>query len=160
MAQGDSYIAVLKDTLGKKKDALEIILRITRQQEALSRQPIYQEPEMERLLNEKEMQIARINTLDEGFQSTYDRVRSEVRSHPEQYAADVRQLQELIRICTDYGNEIMVLEERNRSRFQSLFSNARSQYTVSKAKANVAQHYHKTMNNTKIMDAYFVDKKQ
>lgn len=160
MAQSDNYIAILKDTIDKKKNALEIILKITKEQERLSKLTSYQETEMERLLNEKEMQIARINTLDEGFQSIYDRVRGEVKEHPEQYAEEVKQLQELIRVCTDLGNEIMVLEERNRNRFSVLFSNAKSQYSVSKAKANVAQHYHKTMNNTKVMDAYFVDKKQ
>ena len=160
MAQSSNYIAILKDALYKKQNALELILKITKAQEVLSKHSSYQEQEMERLLNEKEMQIARINTLDEGFQSIYDRVRVEVKDHPEQYAEEVKQLQDLIRVCTDLGNEIMVLEERNRERFSVLFSNAKSQYTVSKTKANVAQHYHKTMNNTKIMDAYFVDKKQ
>ncbi len=160
MAQSDNYIAILKDTLEKKQDALKNILQLTKEQEILSKQASYDEPKMERLLNEKEMQIARVNTLDEGFQSVYDRVRIEVKEHPDQYAEDVRQLQDVIRICTDLGNEIMVLEERNRSRFGVLFSNAKSHYSASKTKANVAQHYHKTMNNTKIMDAYFVDKKQ
>lgn len=155
-----NYIAVLMDTLEKKKDALQNILRITHEQEKLAKAEVYQESEMEKTLNEKEIQIARINTLDEGFQSVYDRVRRDVKSQPEQYRKEIERLQELIRECTDLGNEIMVLEERNRERFGILFARSKKQYSTSKNKANVAQNYFRTMNNTKIMDAYFVDKKQ
>lgn len=155
-----NYIAVLMDTLEKKKDALQNILRITKEQERIAKEEVYQEEVMEKNLNEKEIQIARINTLDEGFQSVYDRVKRVVKEHPEQYRKEIERLQELIRECTDLGNEIMVLEERNRERFRTLFTQSKRQYSTSRTKANVAQNYFRTMNNTKIMDAYFVDKKQ
>jgi len=155
-----NYVTVLVETLTKKKDALQNILRITKEQEAMAKAGSYQEDEMERMLNEKEIQIARINTLDEGFQSVYERIRGEVMANRGQYRVDLERLQQLIRECTDLGNEIMVLEERNQSRFRQLFSQSKQQYSVSKNKANVAQNYFRTMNNAKVVDAYFVDKKQ
>ncbi|MDO5154420.1 MAG: hypothetical protein Q4D51_00500 [Eubacteriales bacterium] len=157
---GQNYISVLIETLEKKRDALQNILRITKTQEQIAKGSVYQEEEMERALNEKDIQIARINTLDEGFQSVYERVRAEVQRQPDLYRKDLVHLQDLIRECTDLGNQIMVLEERNRDRFQSLFAQSKRQYSASKNKANVAQNYFRTMNNTKILDAYFVDKKQ
>lgn len=155
-----NYVTVLVETLTKKKDALQNILRITKEQEAMAKAGSYQEDEMERMLNEKEIQIARINTLDEGFQSVYERIRGEVMANRGQYRVDLERLQQLIRECTDLGNEVMVLEERNQSRFRQLFSQSKQQYSVSKNKANVAQNYFRTMNNAKVVDAYFVDKKQ
>lgn len=155
-----NYVTVLVETLIKKKDALQTILRITKDQEAMAKGGSYQETDMERMLNEKEIQIARINTLDEGFQSIYERIRNEVMANREPYRAELQQLQQLIRECTDLGNEIMVLEERNQARFRQLFSQSKQQYSVSKNKANVAQNYFRTMNNAKVVDAYFVDKKQ
>ncbi len=156
----ENYVQVLIDTITKKEETLRKILEITKRQELLSKQEVYSSDEMEATLNEKEIQIARINYLDEGFQSVYDRVRSEVRNNIEKYKQDVLTLQERIRTCTEIANEIQVLEERNRNRFSALFSKTRSEYSTSKTRANVAQNYFKTMNNSKVMDAYFVDKKQ
>lgn len=156
----ENYVQVLIDTITKKEETLRKILEITKEQERISKQEVYSSEEMEKTLNEKEIQIARVNYLDEGFQSVYDRVCSEIRNNITKYEQDVLALQEHIRICTEIANEIQVLEERNRNRFSVLFSKVRSEYSTSKTQANVAQNYFKTMNNSKVMDAYFVDKKQ
>lgn len=155
-----NYVQVLIETITKKEKTLRKILEITKQQEVLSKQEVYASEEMEESLNEKEIQIARLNYLDEGFQSVYDRIRSELRNNIETYREDILALQDHIRICTEIGNEIQVLEQRNRNRFSTLFSKTRADYSSSKNKANAAQNYFKTMNNSKILDAYFVDKKQ
>ena len=154
------YVQVLIDTIHKKEEVLHQILEITRQQEQLSKRNTYASEEMEAAMNEKEILIARLNYLDDGFESVYDRIRSELRNHIEGYRQEIGKLQDAIRRCTELGNEIQILEERNRNRFSMLFSNARSQYTTSKTQANAAQSYHKMMNNSKIADAYFVDHKQ
>ena len=154
------YVQVLIDTIHKKEEVLYQILEITRQQEQLSKRDTYASEEMEAAMNEKEILIARLNYLDDGFESVYDRIRSELRNHVEDYRQEIGKLQDAIRRCTELGNEIQILEERNRNRFSMLFSNARSQYATSKTQANAAQSYHKMMNNSKIADAYFVDHKQ
>ena len=155
-----NYVQGLIDTISKKEETLRKILEITKQQEVISKQDTYASEDMEKTLNEKEIQISRLNYLDEGFQSVYERVSSEIRNHIDVYKQDVLVLQDKIRICTEIGNEIMVLEERNRNRFNTLFSKAHTDYSTVKSKASVAQNYFKTMNNSKVMDAYFVDKKQ
>ncbi len=154
------YVQVLIDTIHKKEAVLHQILEITKQQEALSKRDTYASDEMEEAMNEKEILIARLNYLDDGFESVYDRIRSELRNHMENYRQEIGILQDAIRRCTKTGNEIQILEERNRNRFSMLFSNARSQYATSRTQANVAQNYHKMMNHSKIADAYFVDHKQ
>lgn len=160
MEQNKHYLAVLVDALEKKKDALQNILQITKEQAELAKADTYQEEAMEKTLNAKEVELSRVNTLDEGFQSVFDRVRSEVKRNQELYRDEIARLQELIRQCTELGNEIMVLEERNRNQFSILFAKSKKDYSVSRTKASIAQNYLRTMNNTKILDAYFVDKKQ
>lgn len=160
MEQSQNYMSVLINALEKKSDALQTILSLTKEQEVLSKADSYPEEDMERILNAKEVQISRIESLDEGFQSIFDRVKAEVKSNTDKYKEEVIKLQELIRECTELGNEIMVLEQRNRERFSILFSKFNSQYSISKTKASVAQNYFRTMNNSKILDPYFVDKKQ
>ncbi len=156
----ENYVQILIDTINKKEETLRRILEITEEQERLSKAEEYDSEHMEKTLNDKEIQISRLNHLDEGFQTVYDRVSSEIRNHVDVYKESIQVLQDKIRICTELGNAIRVLEDRNRTRFAQLFSNARKEYSASKTKANVAQNYLKTMNNSKILDAYFVDKKK
>lgn len=156
----ENYVQVLIDTINKKEDALRKILEITQEQEEISKAEVYDSERMEKTLNEKEIQISRLNYLDEGFQSVYDRVSSKIRKNKDEYKGDILVLQEKIRVCTEIGNAIQVLEDRNRNRFAQMFSKTRKEYSVSKNQASVAQNYFKTMNNSKIMDAYFVDKKK
>lgn len=156
----ENYVQVLIDTINKKEETLRRILEVTQEQERISKAEEYDSDRMEKTLNDKEIQIARLNHLDEGFQSVYDRVASDIRKNIDEYKDSIAILQDKIRVCTEIGNAIRVLEDRNRSRLSQLFTKAKKEYSTSKNKASVAQNYFKTMNNSKIMDAYFVDKKK
>lgn len=156
----DNYMQVLLETITKKEETLKKILEITKLQEEYSKRDVYPTEEMEKTLNEKDIQIGRLNYLDEGFQSVYDRVRLELRNHKEDYKSEILELQERIRVCTELGNQIQVLEDRNRNRFSVLFTQTKKKYSASKSQANVAQNYAKVMNKAKILDSYFVDKKK
>ena len=156
----ENYVQVLIETISKKEETLQRILEITKEQEDISKAEEYDSDRMEKTLNDKEIQIARLNHLDEGFQAVYDRVSSEVRNNADMYKDSIVILQDKIRVCTELGNSIRVLEDRNRNRLSNLFTKAKKEYSASRNKASVAQNYFKTMNNSKIMDAYFVDKKK
>lgn len=160
MGQNESYVKVLIETLEKKTVILNQILELTKQQEILSNESVYSDEAMADLLNKKEIQIANLNKIDEGFDSVYSRVRTEVREHKDQYKNEILSMQNLIRECTDIGNTIQVLEQRNHMRFSQIFTTKHKEYSASKTKTAVASNYLKTMNNTKIMDAYFVDQKK
>lgn len=156
----ENYVQVLIETISKKEETLQRILEITKEQEDISKAEEYDSDRMEKTLNDKEIQIARLNHLDEGFQAVYDRVSSEVHNNADMYKDSIVILQDKIRVCTELGNSIRVLEDRNRNRLSNLFTKAKKEYSASRNKASVAQNYFKTMNNSKIMDAYFVDKKK
>lgn len=156
----ENYVQVLIDSIHKKEETLRRILEITEEQEQISKAEIYDSERMEKTLNDKQIQIDRLNYLDDGFQSVYDRISADICENPDNYKESILVLQDKIRVCTELGNAIKVLEDRNRNRLSQLFSKTRKEYTVSKNKANVAQNYFKTMHNSKIMDAYFVDKKK
>lgn len=160
MGENQRYVGILLDTLEKKQGVLREILLLTQEQETVCKQSEYDEERMSELMNKKEVQIAKLNELDEGFGRVYSRVRLEVRDHKDDYKEEILKMQEYIRSCTDLGNGIMVLEDRNRSRIEQIFMGKRNEYKLSRAKTAVASNYLKTMNNTKIMSAYFVDQKK
>lgn len=159
MENKTNYVGILIDTLQKQVDVLEQLRTITAEQADLAQNEEFDEGMLEDSVDRKEVLIARLNQLDEGFSSVYDRVRGEVKGNTELYKEELTQMQELIRKCTDISNEIKVMEQRNRERFAQRFANKQKEYGTARTAASVASNYHKMMNNTKIMDAIFYDKK-
>lgn len=160
MAENESYVQVLVRTLQRQVEALTDILEITKEQGRIADAPDFDEVMLESTLNRKEILIAKLNELDDGFVSVYDRVRKDIKDNQDDYKEVIRQMQELIKDCTDLGVEIKVLEERNREKLVKCFSNKQQQYSSQKTAASVASHYSQTMNNTKVMDSIFLDRKK
>ena len=159
MENSHNYVQILIDTLQKQVDILKDVLEVTKEQSVIAGKEDFDETLLEESLNKKEVLIAKLNSLDDGFTAVYGRVRSEVSAQQDLYQEELQKMQSLIKECTDLGVEIKVLEERNRERLMRCFSQKQKQYNSLKAAASVASHYHQTMNNTKIQDSYFLDQK-
>lgn len=160
MGKQENYVQVLIRTLQKQVEALSSILEITKEQSRIADAPDFDEVMLEDTLNRKEVQIAKLNELDAGFTSVYGRVRKEIQDNQDEYKEEVLQMQSLIKECTDLGVEIKVLETRNRDKLVQCFSNKQKQYGSQKTAASVASHYSQTMNNTKVADSFFLDRKK
>lgn len=159
MEDSHNYVQILIDTLQKQVDVLKDVLEVTKEQSVIAGKEDFDETLLEESLNKKEVLIAKLNGLDDGFTAVYGRVHSEVREKQDLYREELQRMQSLIKECTDLGVEIKVLEERNRERLMQCFSRKQKQYGSQKTAASVASHYHQTMNNTKVSDSYFLDQK-
>lgn len=159
MAEEQQYVGILVSTLEKQVGILEEILEITKEQERIAGQPTFAEETFADTLNRKDILIARLNELDDGFANVYGRVKTQVREHKMQYEKELNRMQELIKQSTDLGVEIQVLEERNRERLVQCFSNQHKQYGAKQTAASVASRYHQTMNGGKMRDTFFAEKK-
>lgn len=140
-----SYITLLIDTLKKQEIALADVLEITKEQSKIANAPEFDEVLLENSLNRKEILIAKLNELDDGFVSVYGRVRNEIQGNTETYKTQIRQMQDLIKKCTDLGVEIKVLEERNRNQLMKCFASKNKKYSSQRNAAMVASRYHRTM---------------
>lgn len=160
MDNNKKYVMVLIDTLEKQTKVLKDILEITQRQSEIAKSETFNETMLEESLNQKEILIARLNELDEGFSTVYERVRREIQGKQELYKDDLHKMQGLIKECTDLGVEIKVLEERNRERLTQCFSAKHKEYASQRTAASVASTYHKAMNNTQIVDSFFFNKKK
>lgn len=160
MNDSRNYVQILVNTLQKQVEVLKNILEITKEQKALAECEDFDEILLEESLNKKEVLIVKLNELDDGFTNIYGRVRREVMEKKALYEEELTQMQSLIKECTDLGVQIKVLEERNREKLTQCFSGKHKQYGSKRTAASVASHYHQTMNNTKILDSYFVDRKK
>lgn len=141
-----NYIHLLLQTLEKQEATLQEVLQVTKEQSSIADAPEFQEQLLEKSLNQKEVLIAKLNELDDGFAAVYGRVRGIIREHPTMYRDELEQMQTYIKRCTDIGVEIKVLEERNKDKLAQCFAQKHKQYGVRQTAATVASKYHRTMH--------------
>lgn len=151
--KSQEYIQILIQTLSRQKSVLQDILEVTKEQGKIAAGEEFDEKAFEETLTKKEGLITRLNETDDGFVSVYGRVRNEVKGNTDLYKEELKQLQSLIKECTDISVEIKVLEERNREKLVQCFSVKGKQYSLRQNAATVALKYNRFMpNGAKKMD--------
>lgn len=160
MEEEKAYIGILADTLQKEEKLLSELLELTREQSAIADSSVFDEMMLEDTMSRKDDLIRRLNEMDEGFVYVYDRVRRQVFEHRMEYKDALRQLQDLVKQCTDLSVEIKVQEERNRSKFAARFAEKHREYGSQRTAASVATRYNQTMRGGQMADSYFFNKKK
>lgn len=160
MAVNEDYLQILITTLQKQIEVLQQIMQITEQQSHIADLADFDEEMFDKTLNQKEMLIARLNELDDGFTAVYARVRNQITENKDSYREQIGILQQLIKQCTELGIEIKVLENRNRDKLAQCFANKQKTYVAKRNAASVTSHYHRTMNNQRAMDAFRFNEKK
>lgn len=151
MSEEQRYIDMLVDILNKQLTTFEEVLEVTKEQGRIAGESVFDEERFDETLSRKDICIMRLNELDNGFVSVYDRVKKAVSDNPERYKTKIKELQELIRSCTDLGNEIQILENRNKDKVARCFAGKKKEYNAKQAAATVANKYNTTMKNVNIM---------
>lgn len=160
MEEERAYIGILKDTLQKETALLQEVLELTREQGVIADSSSFDETMLENTMSRKDILIQKLNELDEGFVSVYERVRRQVLESGTQYKEILRELQALVKQCTDLSVEIKVQEERNRSKFATSFAEKHREYGSQRTAASVATRYNQTMRGGQMADSYFFNKKK
>lgn len=160
MEEEKMYIGILTDTLRKEEQLLSEVLELTREQSEIADGSVFDETMLEDTMSRKDDLILRLNELDEGFVSVYERVRRQVLESGTQYKEILRELQALVKQCTDLSVEIKVQEERNRNKFAAKFAEKHREYGTQRTAASVVTRYNQTMRGGQMADSYFFNKKK
>ena len=94
--QDKEYIAVLIQSLEKKKEILDKIIAKNKEQKILFTDEGSDPDRLEENMQEKSGLVDQLNELDEGFQQIYNRVKSVLQSDKESYKEEIRTMQKLI----------------------------------------------------------------
>lgn len=155
-----SYMTILQETLGKKQAVLQAILEACRRQGELTEQEEFDPDIFSSIMDQKDALLTQLTQLDEGFEKTYEGIRSELDQNRSRYAEQIRDMQNLIRKVTDLGVEIRALEERNRSKLEVRFADQKKEMRQVKTSNKAASTYYKAMANPQNTDSYFMDQKK
>lgn len=155
-----SYVNILIESLNRKKRYLEDVLKLTNKQTILAYEENFQEDKFDEILDQKDILINNINEIDKGFSSIYERIRMEINLDKELYKPEIKIMQEQIKKCVELGMEIQVVEGRNKSKLEQIFSNSFKSIRTKANSNRVSKSYISTMANGQIFESNFYDRKK
>ena len=155
-----AYIQLLIETLEKKKKILLWLMNVTEQQEEVIAADNFDDSLFQQTLSIKEEHLSTLLMLDEGFEKVYDGVKNELISKKEKYVEEITALKGLITDLTDLSVKLQVLEKRNKSKLEFLFSQKRKGIRDSRISSKTATNYYNTMAKQQESQSIFYDKKK
>ncbi|WP_147368126.1 hypothetical protein [Butyrivibrio sp. CB08] len=151
---------LLEESLVKKIEVMKKIqLENVRQKELLSDPEHLQLEDFDKTLDTKGEYIDELLRLDEGFQSLFDRVKADVGDRKDQFADQIKRMQDMIQEITGLSASIEAEEHRNKRLAEQYFQISRTQMNQSKQSSAAAFNYYQTMSNYKNVPPQFMDKK-
>lgn len=158
--QDKEYVAVLRQSLEKKKRILDLIIEKNKEQRIIFTDESQPPERLDENLREKGELIDQLNQLDDGFEQVYNRVRDILEKEKESYREEIRAMQTLIREITDKSATIQAQELRNRELAVQKFSSVKKEIRKARTTSKVASQYYKNMTKMNVVDAQFLDKKK
>lgn len=156
----ETYLQLLDESLEKKIGVLNRILDIDKNQEKSLKEENLDADTVEQLMNEKGELIKKLDQLDDGFDSVYQRIKEEIQANSSKYTSQVKKLQDDIRQITELQTGIEALEKRLKSAVDTYASKAAANLKLRRATNNVARNYYETVNKLNQAGPQFMDKKK
>ena len=156
----ESYLEMMEESLKQKIEVLQSIEKENMiQKDILENTEHFDEEGFNATINRKGELIRRIEQLNDGFETLFDRVKKELDGNREKYKDQIRIYQEMIRTITDISNTIEVEERRNREMVRNYFDGAKGQINQNRRSNQAAYNYYQTMNKSRITPPQFYDTK-
>ena len=156
----ENYLSVLEDSLRKKQQILDELTTYTVQQQELLKAEELDYEAFDQLVEKKDPLIQMIMELDEGFETVYDRIKEQLIGRKEQYAVQIRILQNLISELTDKSVKLQALEQRNKTAVEQQFRKSREKIRQGRQNKQAALNYYKNMNHSNYVPPQFLDDKK
>ncbi len=155
------YLSALQDSLRKKWDVLQELLKQTKKQSELLAQKDFKMEDFDAVMDQKDDLIRQMKRLDDGFEAAYGHVAAALKQNPGSYKPQILELQNYIRSITDCSVQIQALEQKNKTVFEQFISDKREEIRNFNLKNKSAASYHQNMTNQHHeWQTYFLDKKK
>ena len=99
--QDKEYIAVMLQSLFKKREILDLIIEKNREQKVLFLEENSDPDRLEENMQEKSRLVDQLNQLDEGFQQLYDRIKPALLEQKDCFQQEIVNMKQLITEITE-----------------------------------------------------------
>lgn len=141
----DTYIAIMLQSLKKKEQVLDEIIRLDDRQKDTLMDPECPFDVFDETVEAKSACIDQLNQLDSGFEKLYAQVAEELDQNREDYAKEIRDMQQCIRRVTDKSVKIQAQDARNKQLMKEKFSTVQKQATDVRKNSRAIIGYYNSM---------------
>lgn len=154
-----NYLMMMQEGLEKKIGLLKSISEMNERQRAILEDDKRQLEEFEATLDEKGSLVENLVSLDNGFEAVYDRIKEGLVSKKEQYSAQIKRMQELVRTVTDLSVQVQAEETRNKDLVQKRFSKFRQSMNETRKNSQAVSNYYRSMTKLDTSPQFMDSKK-
>lgn len=158
--QNKEYIAVLIQSLEKKRSLLDRIIEKNKEQSFLFTDETSDPDRLEENMQEKSKLVDQLVQLDDGFEQVYERIKPILQKEKESYKEEIRTMKGLITEITERSTTVQAQEYRNRELAVKRFSAVKGNIRQARTSNRVASQYYKSMAKLNAIDSQFMDKKK
>ena len=155
-----SYLQILRDSLDKKWKLLTVIEEKSLEQSEMLKTPNVDLAEVDVNMDEKAELIEKVISLDDGFESVYEKIREQLLSNKEQYKDEIKIIKTMIEKVTEKSASIQAIEARNKAQMEVVFSSQKKSIQNRRNAMSVAKDYYQNMNKVKHVSPQFLDQKK
>lgn len=156
----DTYLDMLQDSLKKKLEILDGIMKHQQEESDMLKSGKMDMEAFDQNINDKVALAEGIDSLDDGFEQVYDRVREEMIRHKEKYAVQIRAMQDMIGEISE--KNVLIQAEENRIKLEvdnfAKRESAALRQRLDNGKA--ARSYYNNMKKLNYVDSQFMDRKK
>lgn len=156
----DTYLHMLQDSLKKKLEILNRIMEYQKEESDMLKGESMDMDAFDRSINEKVALAEKIDSLDDGFEQVYDRIREEVIAHKEKYALQIRAMQDMIGEISEKNVLIQAEENRIRLEVDNYVKRESAALRQKRDNGKAARSYYNNMKKLNYVDSQFMDKKK
>lgn len=160
MENANNYIVIMQESLSKKLQVLEEIIKANDLQWESVRGEDLDAEKFEESVEIKDKLIMQLEQLDNGFEQLYQKVSQELQNNKSLYKDAIGTMQIQIKQITDYSVQIQTQEARNQKEFFSKTAQVRKEIHQVKATNEAATGYYKNMNGLGAVEPQFLDQKK
>ena len=153
-------LQLLIEALEKKERILRQILDKSKIQLNVAEAETLDVERFDKLVDDKASLLEEMVKLDEGFDSTYQRVKDELLTQKDRYKKEIVVLQKLIENGVDLGAQISAAETRTKNKLSVSLARSKKELVQKRVSTKVASDYYKTSNNFKHASSFFFVKKK
>lgn len=151
---------ILLQSLEKKNLVLDEIIAQNELQDDILKQETLDMDALDASVQKIGDLVEELEKLDDGFESLYDRVRTEIVGNKSMYRAEIAQMQENIQQITDKVVKINTARMRNQLRAENHFKQKAGEIKQAVSKTKVANNYYNSMNKLNYVAPQFYDNKK
>ena len=155
----ETYLDMLQDSLRKKLEILDKIMTCQKEESDMLKGGSMDRDVFDRSMTEKAELAESIDSLDDGFEKVYDRIREEMIAHKEGYVNQIRALQNMISEISE--KNVLIQAEENRIRLEVENYAKRESAALRQRRDNgkAARSYYNNMKKLNYVGSQFMDKK-